>query len=133
MSSGGLIAFEMARQLREAGERVERLVLLDTTVPGTEDADSLSDAVMLRAMAAELGCADLLDDAPAGITLRHLVNLAHSSGRLPLDVTLAHVERISGVFHNTVRAHAAYTPAPIDGPVLGGARNTTAARGRSAG
>ena len=118
MSSGGLIAFEMARQLREAGERVERLVLLDTTVPGTEDADSLSDAVMLHAMAAELGCGDLLDDAPEGITLRHLVNLAHSSGRLPLDVSLAHVERISAVFHNTVRAHVAYTPAPIDAPVL---------------
>ena len=32
-SSGGLIAYEMARQMEQAGERVEHLILLDTPAP----------------------------------------------------------------------------------------------------
>jgi len=33
-SGGGIVAFEMARQLRAAGERVDRLVLFDSPLPG---------------------------------------------------------------------------------------------------
>jgi thioesterase domain-containing protein/acyl carrier protein len=40
-SGGGLIAFEMARQLRAAGDEVALLVMLDTFCPATIPADSL--------------------------------------------------------------------------------------------
>ena len=33
---GGVIAFEMARQLRAAGEEVELLALVDSYVPGVQ-------------------------------------------------------------------------------------------------
>jgi pyochelin synthetase len=45
-SSGGVIAFEMARQLEEAGEAVQRVVMLDTPAPMQHDLPS--DEALLR-------------------------------------------------------------------------------------
>lgn len=39
-SLGGVIAYEMAQQLLAAGETVEHLVMLDTTVPSNDDGES---------------------------------------------------------------------------------------------
>ena len=45
-SLGGLIAYEMARQLRESGQSVERLVFLDTTIPeGSADCVPIDEQV----------------------------------------------------------------------------------------
>jgi thioesterase domain-containing protein len=56
---GGLVALEMARRLRDRGESVSDLVLLDTYPPDTEELDALRPLlgghVMLLVMGAWLG------------------------------------------------------------------------------
>jgi nonribosomal peptide synthetase DhbF len=118
MSSGGLIAFEMARQIKAGGDRVSTLTLLDTTVPGSSSETFFSDELLLQAMAGELGCADLLACAEPGLTLAQLVEMGRKAGRLPADFSFALAQRIANSFRNTVRMHFAYTPQQWDGPML---------------
>ena len=118
MSSGGLIAFEMARQITERGGEVSLLTLLDTTVPHPGDDPTSSEAFVVRAMAGEFGCADLLENAPGDLTLAQLVDLGIRAGRLPADFGLAQAERVATVFRNTVRMHFHYQPKKWDGPTL---------------
>jgi nonribosomal peptide synthetase DhbF len=117
MSTGGLIAFEMSRQLKRIGEEVDLLAMLDTTVPGSDE-PSFSESALLRAMAAELGCLDLMEKAPSSITLAELIDKGHEAGRLPADFSLEQAQRIANVFRNTVRMHSNYRPRAWDGPVL---------------
>jgi thioesterase domain-containing protein/aryl carrier-like protein len=118
MSSGGLVAFEMAQQLKRAGQEVSLLALLDTSVPGSPSEMNFSDASLLRALAAEFGCLDLLDgDAPPK-TLSELLDHSHRAGRVPTEFRLEHAERIADVFRNMVRMHSAYQPGRWDGPML---------------
>jgi thioesterase domain-containing protein/acyl carrier protein len=118
MSSGGLIAFEMARQLRDGGAEVGLLALLDTTVPNPEDSTPFTEQMLVEAMAGEFGCPDLIPAPPAVLTLAELVEKARTGGRLPPGFTLAHAGRIANVFRNTVRCHWAYRPRPWEGPML---------------
>ncbi|HYQ82858.1 MAG TPA: thioesterase domain-containing protein, partial [Rubrobacter sp.] len=60
-SFGGLIAFEMARQLTRQGEEVPRVLLLDTRVPAISEAMSRLSPELLRAF--------LLIDEARGVTL----------------------------------------------------------------
>ena len=111
MSSGGVIALEMAQQLRIAGEEVSLLALLDTTLPANLAA--LSDGALLEAMQYELNCAGLAHEPPS--SLSELVALAVNAGRLPQSFTLAHAERIAAVFKNIVHLHSSYQPQPWSG------------------
>ena len=55
-SFGGVLAFEIAQQIRAAGERVEMLVILDSDVPGTRKPSSLRRALSaLRTAAGTAG------------------------------------------------------------------------------
>jgi amino acid adenylation domain-containing protein len=84
-SFGGLIAFEMARQLTAAGEEVAALVLLDSRVPRaapTGDAMAGFEAQM----AAELGLTLTEEElAPLGpvAALARVVEVAEEAGTLP--------------------------------------------------
>ena len=118
MSSGGLIAYEMARQLKEYGSEVSFLGLLDTTVPNSSDEHISSDAFLVRAVAGELGCAGLLNEASPTLTLPELVDLGIESGRLPAGFSLKQAERIAAIFRNTVRMHYDYRPQKSTGPML---------------
>jgi thioesterase domain-containing protein/aryl carrier-like protein len=118
MSSGGLIAYEMARQIRQRGGEVSFLALLDTTVPGSMLESAFTESVLLRAIAGELGCVDLMKDAAPDLTLEQLVQIADNAGRLPAGFTFAHAERISRVFRNAVHLSFAYGPAKLSGPML---------------
>jgi thioesterase domain-containing protein/acyl carrier protein len=118
MSSGGLIAYEMARQIKDSGSEVRFLALLDTTVPGSQSETMFSEQMLVHAMAGELGCGDLMNEAPPTLTLQQLVDLAHHAGRLPPDFRLAQAERIANVFRNMVRMHFGYRPQHWDGPML---------------
>jgi thioesterase domain-containing protein/non-ribosomal peptide synthetase component F len=118
-SSGGLIAFEIARQLRAAGQTVSLLAMLDTALP-SPDHGTLAAESLLHALAAELGCADLLDPANdrTPSTLADLIAAAQASHRLPEGFTLEHAERIARVFANTAAIHHRYRLIPTDLPVL---------------
>ena len=114
MSSGGLIAFEMAHQIKERGGEAGFLGLLDTTPPDPRAAVRFTEDSMLTAIAGELGCADLMP-LP---TLEAIVDTAHAAHRLPPGFTLEHAERIAAVFRNNVARHLEYRPRRWDGPLL---------------
>jgi amino acid adenylation domain-containing protein len=92
-SFGGLIAWEMARQLAASGERVALLVLLDTSPPprrAVADPGELDAAALAAALRAEPGSA-------------------------PPDPR--QLEAMLPVVRSHLRAFAAYRPAPLACPV----------------
>ena len=68
-SNGGVVAFEMARQLRAGGERVASLTLVDTLCPDLRDApvEAMMLAVFGRLLGAEDGATGLDADTLAGV------------------------------------------------------------------
>jgi thioesterase domain-containing protein/acyl carrier protein len=117
ISSGGLVAFEMARRIKQSGGEVGFLALLDTTIPASV-AGEISQPRFIKAMAHELGCADLITDAEPTVTLAQLVDQGHAAGRLPSDFCLAQAERIAAVFRNMIRIYSDYPLRKWDGPML---------------
>ncbi len=105
-SMGGMVAFEMARQLEAAGQRVERLVLVDTPPPGTKPAGTDGDAALLAGFARHLEIPleriavsqeELLALAPAE-RLQRAWEVARDAGVVPSDVDLAHFRPLWEVF-----------------------------------
>ena len=95
-SLGGLIAFEMARQLTEAGQEVELVALIDTLPPAaapglppaTEEelvAWFLQDLARLLGHDVAVVPAELVG-LPAREKLERAAQLAHAAGLLPADL-----------------------------------------------
>jgi thioesterase domain-containing protein/acyl carrier protein len=108
-SIGGVVAFEMARQLMAAGETVHFVALLDTLDPGREDVARLStEAAMVAVLAEEIGLPP--QTTPPATTLE-LYTAAQDAGMVPPNFTLAQAERIVGVHLNNARIAERYRPA----------------------
>ena len=115
---GGLIAFEMARQLTEQGERVERLVLLDTAAPGYDPLAPGTSAALLAGFGRELaGTAgralplSVLDLAGAGEGedgLRELFSRVQAAGEFPADMDFAAVFRFFEIYQRNYHALHSY-------------------------
>lgn len=93
-SFGGLVAFEMARQLEAAGERVERVVMLDTSSPSA--ATGLMPPVtqarlLLAAERAGLGGDVAIGDARIEALIAHHVALAAGHRPARLDAPLVYI------------------------------------------
>ncbi|MFD5765410.1 amino acid adenylation domain-containing protein [Streptomyces sp. NPDC127049] len=123
-SFGGFVAFEMARQLRAAGQEVERLVLLDTTAlnPGrrlrTGD-DALLGWFFWELLWLRRGGDSPLELIPAELdTLEEkfdfIAALAVDEGVLPAGSTGAVVRRLFHVYEANWRAAFAYRPEVVD-------------------
>jgi amino acid adenylation domain-containing protein len=117
-SSGGLLAFEMAQQLRDAGETVGLIAILDTTLPDPRARRVPTPDQVVLDMASAMGIADLVGTRPPLPTLAGLVELARRAGRLPADFQTVHVERMADVFRNTVRTSPDYRMRDWDGHLL---------------
>lgn len=122
-SFGGVVAFEMARQMRQRGRPVALVALLDSWAPGVvpllPSAAHEGDIVRLylRDQAGLQGLdASWLDGEPAGMdeaaALDWLLVRAHETGLVRASVRLAQVQPILDVYRANVRAHAAYRPRP---------------------
>jgi thioesterase domain-containing protein len=123
-SMGGVVAFEMARRLRAAGEEVEMLALIDSVLPaaganaqGEHAWERLADfarhldlPVERMADAAEAG-ADVAPEA----RLEWVWERARRAGDLPADLTFADIRRYHEVYHANSGALARYLPGPYDG------------------
>ncbi|WP_439595340.1 SDR family oxidoreductase [Falsiroseomonas sp.] len=128
-SGGGAIAFEVARQLLDAGQAVERLVLLDANAPGNPALLALQAGFgpgyihlvagnwlgarwgMQRRLVLE-DLAGLDRDAALDRVVAHL--LRHAAPPLPEDELrrqLAAMDRIGWAIGDALRA---YRPAPLD-------------------
>ncbi|MEE7625164.1 amino acid adenylation domain-containing protein [Methylobacter sp. Wu8] len=135
-SMGGVIAYEMAGQLQQAGEQVGTLALIESYTPEAVQAferDYLDknllpgddgETLLLMMFARELG----LDDAEAmpdqataasGLTrrLNALFNQAKHAGLLPEDIDSAQLHRLFSVFEANVRAMNRYVPGQYRGDV----------------
>ncbi|HVR07420.1 MAG TPA: amino acid adenylation domain-containing protein, partial [Thermoanaerobaculia bacterium] len=123
-SLGGLVAFEMARQLVAAGSKVALLAMLDVAAPGRRlDAagDPASELLHfihdLRGMA---GLAPPAGGEPATLpaTLDSLLDSEHVRAALPPEVGVGRVRELFSLFSANRRALAAYRPLSYAGRLV---------------
>jgi len=129
-SFGGLVAFEMARQLEQRGEKVALLALLDTGAPGSgrespepaydDDALWLADAASFLARLAGresiLTSKELRSQEPAAQVAFFVARLQEIDF-LPPATGEAQVRRLLRVYKVNVRAGAAYEGGPYSGRI----------------
>jgi thioesterase domain-containing protein/acyl carrier protein len=123
-SMGGLVAFEMARQLVREGHRVDLVALIDTLPPAAEPGPSPDEAELVawfaqdlaRLLGHDIGIRpDDLRPLPAREKLRHVVRLAHAASLLPQDFGLAQITPLFEVFAANLKASRLYAPEPYSG------------------
>jgi amino acid adenylation domain-containing protein len=129
-SLGGVIAFEMARQLCASGGQVETLLLLDTTAPGhatysieqDDHALLLSFARDVAALGGLNGQARpaLVDVADTSFdeALGRLLQMARDHDLLPADLEEGDIRRWFEVFRSNHRAMMSYRPTTYPGSVI---------------
>jgi amino acid adenylation domain-containing protein/non-ribosomal peptide synthase protein (TIGR01720 family) len=126
-SLGGLIAFEMARQLEAAGERPAYLGVLDGHLPSAEDRMRLLDqGILLGTFAQDFGVPleslslspERLADMTPDQQLAFVLERAQAEGAVPPDIRLAQVRRLFEVFRANTRAHTEYAPQPYGGSMV---------------
>ncbi|HEY0511558.1 MAG TPA: amino acid adenylation domain-containing protein, partial [Thermoanaerobaculia bacterium] len=122
-SMGGLIAFEMARQLAAEGQETELLALIDALPPETADAPATDEELvawfaqdMARLLGFNVGISpEELRSLPEQEKLAHVVRLGHTAGLLPADFGLAQIEPLFATFAANLQASRAYAPEPYTG------------------
>ncbi|WP_029013115.1 non-ribosomal peptide synthetase [Niveispirillum irakense] len=122
-SSGGVIAFEMARQLLARGEEVGLLAMIDSVAasgPEPEprpDTDLIGAVARLLAFEAGLDMPDLSGlDADAGMGRLH--ELAVTAGILPPDAPATRIHRLFAVFRRNADVIRRYRPGAYPRRVL---------------
>jgi amino acid adenylation domain-containing protein len=128
-SFGGIVAFEMAQQLRAAGEQAG-VILLDTWTPGSlgDFEDAGDDATILRLLARALGDIagrpfDLATDTlrqqgGRDQQLAHVVSEAHRMQALPPDVGVAQLRPLFAVVEANLEARRNYHPQRYSGRLV---------------
>jgi thioesterase domain-containing protein len=124
-SSGGVVAFEMARQLHDQGHPVALLAMFDSRVP-TGHASGLDDAALIAALLDTLGrlagadvsirAADLRAMEQEARLLR-LLDEARRCGAAPADLTLEQAARLFAVYRAGRHALLRYWPGLYAGRV----------------
>jgi len=124
-SSGGVTAYEMARQLVAAGGEVALLALLDSTVPAGVPAGSLSEplARFVEDLAVSAGAHPPI--LPAGVASRpsrdqveEVEALLREAGLIPPELSRRQLRARLAVFVAGFRAVHAYRPGPFRGRVV---------------
>jgi yersiniabactin nonribosomal peptide synthetase len=119
-SSGGMIAFEMARQLEQQGELVEHIFMLDTPAPLQHEV--VDDVTLLLWFLEDINIGfnaasmqlNGLDDIA---TLSNGLAFAKQQYNISVDVDIAQLESIFAVFKGVIHACRHYRPTPIHAPV----------------
>jgi len=118
-SMGGLIAFEMARQLQEQGVEVRLLALFDTKALNAEgESEVTDDGSLLASFGLHLGLSpEQLQDAADALSPAHtedylslLLDHAKAASIIPHDMSLARFRQQFRVFDANVRAARSYQP-----------------------
>src|SRR5207248_3597179 len=120
-SFGGVVAYEMGRQLREAGEEVTRVVLLDAYVPipgqplpPVDDVAAIDELLTMNRLAFTSG-------GPAGVEIdpelavseqkERLGRFLGANGSLPVE---EHIGNMLRVYQANLEANVRYQPRPSD-------------------
>jgi len=117
-SMGGVVAFEMARQLRAEGEEVSGLLLIDSVVPHAEQ--DLDETALLIGFAQSLGLrVDRVDVSPDQLLemntdekLALILDAAKQQFLLPHQIELTDLQRHFNVYRANLRAFWHYRPQP---------------------
>jgi thioesterase domain-containing protein len=119
-SFGGLVAFEMAYQLRARGRQVALVALLDSWAPALTPVPAvLGEAEIVRLFLRDQaglqgGDAAWLDEEPAtaddGEAVGWLLGRAREAGLLKASLSVEQVRPMLDVYRANVRAGAAYRP-----------------------
>src|SRR5581483_2774862 len=120
-SFGGVVSFEMARQLEEAGERVELLALIDSPAPGSLPTFFRSDAEILAYLLARGDSPQRHRQALEGLDEEHMLQyfLAHGGGAsLAPGATADSVRHLLKLFRANYQALVRYQPRARTGAAL---------------
>ena len=113
-SYGGVVAYEMARQLAAAGERVGWLALLDSAVPGLvrNPPTDENDAILLGQVIAGLTGSDGESPEPTDgpIDVETAIDVLRSNG---IAVDRAQIDTILAVLKANLRCYRRYRPEPM--------------------
>jgi acyl transferase domain-containing protein/thioesterase domain-containing protein/ubiquinone/menaquinone biosynthesis C-methylase UbiE/acyl carrier protein len=119
-SFGGLVAFEMAQQLRTQGDQVALLAIIDIGAPsGGTQRDNLEDAVLLAWFAVDLGISakpelTLLIDTLQGLApearWHYLLTQAKKINVLPATAEVNDIRPLAQVFKSNLQAMQNYVP-----------------------
>ncbi|HEY0737985.1 MAG TPA: amino acid adenylation domain-containing protein [Herpetosiphonaceae bacterium] len=120
-SLGGVIAFEMARQLLQQGQQVGLLALIDSAVPEPGIA-APEDTTLMIQFAHDLGrlygrelalAADELCHLAPHEQLEYMLVQARQNAVVPPDIDLDDIRRLAAVYQANRRAFLRYSPAPL--------------------
>ncbi|HVR10491.1 MAG TPA: thioesterase domain-containing protein, partial [Thermoanaerobaculia bacterium] len=109
-SMGGMIAFEMAQQLRAQGGQVLQVALLDTPGPGQMPRRPADDAAILSYLSGGRTPAARLRRLPADRQLAAFIAAAEAAARGEVNFDLAIARRLLAVFKQHMAAMRAYAP-----------------------
>lgn len=120
-SLGGVVAYEMARQLAAEGEPPELVVLVDADAAESYEPPPPDDETMLRLLLRTNADFTVPEGHLAGLTgperLEAVVELAQRSGALPQFMPLSRARRMARALRDTDTALARYRIQPYDGRI----------------
>ena len=122
-SMGGVVAFEMARQLHARGQRVGLLALLDARIPTADEefGDDEFEARLLIDFIRYFGLAldprDALARLPKQELLERVLEHAKRAGLMPLDIEVAHAQPFIDLCKADFRATRNYVLHPYPGHI----------------
>jgi len=116
-SFGGVLAFELARLLLEAGERPELVVLIDTPGPGAMPAGFRGDAEILSYLLSHGESSDThlqkLSRMNDDEMLHYFLQQNGAKERLPPDASIESIRHFLHLFRANFEALLAYRPRPL--------------------
>jgi thioesterase domain-containing protein len=124
-SIGGVVAFEIARQLRDQGEEVALLALIDSHAPDDSDQEVPDELTLLAGLAMDLGLRldrvsvdrERLERMVPDERLEHLLEAAKRHQVVPPDLELDQLRTIFQVYRSNAQAMTAYVPRAYSGPI----------------
>jgi len=125
-SMGGVVAYEMARQLQAQGHNIAMLALFDSNLPARDTHfEELDELVLLDQFARDLGISpEQLEISPEELMhigqeerLNYVLDRAGDHDLLPPDIELSQMRHLFNIFKINVRAMLSYVPKPSPVPV----------------
>ncbi|GAA2649739.1 hypothetical protein GCM10010400_00790 [Streptomyces aculeolatus] len=120
-SLGGVVAYEMARQLAAAGVPPDLLAVVDADATEAFEPPPPDDEAMLRLLLRVNSGLTVPEDRLAPLTgperLAAVVDLARDAGALPRQLPLSRVRQLARALRDTDAALARYRVGPYTGPV----------------
>lgn len=123
-SLGGVVAFEMARQLTAQGQKIAQLVLIDSSIPTlTTETPTLTPLELLTGFALQLGVsqtvlattATTIEQAARNEQWAILFALLKDNNIVPVDSNEQQLQRLFHAYQITIHAWLHYQPQPYQG------------------